>query len=327
VAFSPDSQRIVTGSEDDTARVWDAANGTNLLILKGHFGWVMSAAFSPDGQRLVTGSYDRTAKVWDAAVGRELLTLRGHARGAMSVSFSPDGQRLVTGSADHTAKVWEAAGAAQIAAWRNEEQAATQQLANAQIEQTTELGRQSMASARDSIKQWLILAPIALASGQSGAYGLDIEQIQGESQLRPRAGDVKSVGSKEFKWKEVDLKDSVLDFDAILGQVTPNSVAYAVCYIQSEEEQRGLQMLVGSQDEAKVYLNGKEVYKAALPHGTVAVQEPVPGIVLLAGLNTLVFKVVSETQFWKGSIEFKDAQGNQVKGIKVTLDPEAKNSP
>jgi hypothetical protein len=74
-------------------------------------------------------------------------------------------------------------------------------------------------------------------------------------------------------------------------------------------------------------LNGKEVYKAALPHGTVAVEETVPDIVLNAGLNTLVFKVVSETQFWKGSIELKDAQGNQVKGIKVTLDPEAKNAP
>ena len=123
------------------------------------------------------------------------------------------------------------------------------------------------------------------------------------------------------------MENYLIDFDAILGRVTPFSVAYAVCYIQSEEEQRGLQMLVGSQDEAKVYLNVKEVYKAALPHGTVAVEETVPGIVLNAGLNTLVFKVVSETQFWKGSIELKDIQGNQVKGIKVTLDPEAKNSP
>jgi hypothetical protein len=112
-----------------------------------------------------------------------------------------------------------------------------------------------------------------------------------------------------------------------LGQETIGSVAYAVCYIQSEGEQRGLQMLVGSQNEAKVYLNGREVYKAAVPHGTVAVQETVPGIDLRAGLNTLVFKVVNETQFWAGSIELQDAQGNPVEGIKVTLDPEAKNPP
>jgi hypothetical protein len=72
-------------------------------------------------------------------------------------------------------------------------------------------------------------------------------------------------------------------------------------------------------------LNGKEVYKAAVPHGTVAVQETVPGIVLKAGLNVLVFKVVNETQFWKGSIELQDAQENPVKGIKVTLDPGKKD--
>ena len=320
-AFSPDGQRIVTGGEDNTAKVWDAANGTNLLTLTGHAYWVMSAAFSPDGQRIVTGSYDLVAKVWDAASGRELLTLRGHTRGAMSVSFSPDGRRILTGSADHTAKVWQAAGAGQIAAWQHEEQVADQLLAAGQIERTAEQERQRTESARDSIKQWLILAPIALGPGQSGTDGLDKEQIGDEGQLRPKAGDATSIGGREFKWKEVEVKDNVLDFDATLGQVTLGSVAYAVCYIQSEEEQRGLQMLVGSQDEAKVYLNGREVYKAAVPHGTVAVQETVPGIVLKAGLNVLVFKVVNETQFWKGSIEFKDPQGNQVKGIKVTLEP------
>jgi len=325
-AFSPDSRRIVTGAQDNMGMVWDAATGSNLLTLKGHAGWVMAAGFSPDGERIVTGGADLVAKLWDAATGRELLTLKGHAGGAVAAGFSSNGRRILTGSTDGTAKVWETAGTEQTAAWQREEQAAAQYLAAQQIERTAEDERQRMTDARDSIKQWLILAPIALGAGQSGTEGLDIEQIETENKLRPKPGDTISIGDKEFKWKTVDLKDNVLDFDASLGQVTPRSVAYAVCYIQSEVEQRGLQMLVGSQDEAKVYLNGKEVYKAALPHGKVEVQERVQGITLNAGLNTLVFKVVNETQFWKGSIEFKDAQGNQVKGIKVTLDPEAKAS-
>jgi WD40 repeat protein/serine/threonine protein kinase len=327
VAFSPDSQRIVTGGEDNTARVWDAANGTNLLTLKGHAGWVMSAAYSPDGQRIVTGGADLVAKLWDAATGRELLTLRGHTGGVMAASFSPDGQRILTGSVDQTAKVWQAAGAGQIDVWQHEDQAADEQLASEQSERTREEDRQRLIHAHDSIKQWLVLAPIPLGTGQSGTEGLDVEQIGDEGQLKPRSGDATSIGGREFKWQAVDAKDNVLDFDATLGQVTIGSVAYAVCYIQSEGEQRGLQMLVGSQNEAKVYLNGREVYKAAVPHGTVAVQETVPGIDLRAGLNTLVFKVVNETQFWAGSIELQDAQGNPVEGIKVTLDPEAKNPP
>jgi WD40 repeat protein len=36
VAFSPDGTRIVTGSNDGTAKMWDARTGATLLDLKGH---------------------------------------------------------------------------------------------------------------------------------------------------------------------------------------------------------------------------------------------------------------------------------------------------
>src|SRR5207248_3185512 len=98
VAFSPDGQRIITGSTDQTAKVWEAGSGQELLTLKGHSGWIGSVAFSPDGQRIVTGSSDQTAKVWEAASGRELHTLKGHGAPIWSVAFSSDGQRIVTGS-------------------------------------------------------------------------------------------------------------------------------------------------------------------------------------------------------------------------------------
>ena len=99
------------------------------------------------------------------------------------------------------------------------------------------------------------------------------------------------------------------------------SVAYAICHIRSEAEQRGLQMLVGSDDEAKVYLNGKQVYKYPFERWFVADQDMVKDIALNAGMNVLVFKVVNAMDDWKGSIRFTDAQGNPVKGIKVTLTP------
>jgi WD40 repeat protein len=62
--FSPDGKRIVTGSFDETAKVWDAATGEETLTLIGHSKYVKSAAFSPDGKRIVTCSGDETAKVW-----------------------------------------------------------------------------------------------------------------------------------------------------------------------------------------------------------------------------------------------------------------------
>jgi len=62
--FSPDGTRIVTGSDDRTARVWFSDGRGQLLVLRGHEGAVNSAGFSPDEERIVTGSGDGTARVW-----------------------------------------------------------------------------------------------------------------------------------------------------------------------------------------------------------------------------------------------------------------------
>jgi WD40 repeat protein len=66
VSFSPDGRRIVSGSDDDTLKVWDAETGQEMLTLEGHSDWVRSVSFSPDGRRIVSGSDDNTLKVWDA---------------------------------------------------------------------------------------------------------------------------------------------------------------------------------------------------------------------------------------------------------------------
>jgi WD40 repeat protein/serine/threonine protein kinase len=109
VAFSPDGKRLVSGNHDQTVSVWDAASGQETLTLKGHASPVLSVAVSPDGTRIASGSWDQTAKVWDAAGGQEVLTLKGHRGPVTSVAFSPDGRRLVSGSHDQTVKVWNAA--------------------------------------------------------------------------------------------------------------------------------------------------------------------------------------------------------------------------
>ncbi|HXP63310.1 MAG TPA: hypothetical protein VN829_22605, partial [Dongiaceae bacterium] len=74
--------------------------------------------------------------------------------------------------------------------------------------------------------------------------------------------------------------------------------------------------------ESKVYLNGTQVYRFPFPRGFLPEQDAVSDITLNAGLNVLVFKVVNEDAGWTGAIRFTDAQGDPVKGISVTLDPE-----
>jgi dipeptidyl aminopeptidase/acylaminoacyl peptidase len=108
VAVTPDGARIVTGSADKTARVWDASTGAELHQLKGHDGSVLAVAVTPDGARIVTGSVDKTARVWDASTGAELYQLKGHDGSVLAVAVTPDGARIVTGSADKTVRVWDA---------------------------------------------------------------------------------------------------------------------------------------------------------------------------------------------------------------------------
>ena len=70
-AFSPDGKRIVTASQDKTARVWDAESGKPIgEPLKGHEDEVWSAAFSPDGKRIVTASLDRRRGCGSARTAR-----------------------------------------------------------------------------------------------------------------------------------------------------------------------------------------------------------------------------------------------------------------
>jgi WD40 repeat protein len=64
-SYSADGQRIVTASDDTTARLWEAESGNEIALLKGHADRVHSAAFSPEGDRVVTASSDNTARIWD----------------------------------------------------------------------------------------------------------------------------------------------------------------------------------------------------------------------------------------------------------------------
>jgi len=108
LAMAPDGQRLVSASEDGTARVWDWRSGKCLVSLE-HDGPVYDAAFSPDGKLLATADGAEQVHIFDAISFRTLHMLRGHTGPVYALAFSPDGRWLATGGGekDFTCRVWE----------------------------------------------------------------------------------------------------------------------------------------------------------------------------------------------------------------------------
>jgi WD40 repeat protein len=108
-AFSPDSTKLVTGGDDQIARVWSIPAGKQLAVLEGHTDWLNSVDFSPNGKYIVDGSMDGTARVWDWAKRKTIATIHG-IDSVGSARFDPSGRYIVTTGGtphDYAVRVWD----------------------------------------------------------------------------------------------------------------------------------------------------------------------------------------------------------------------------
>ncbi|MBY5280382.1 hypothetical protein F2Y95_00990, partial [Aphanizomenon flos-aquae CCAP 1446/1C] len=78
VAITPDGKKAVSGSDDNTLKVWDLQTGKEISTLTGHDNLVNAVAITPDGKTSISGSDDKTMKLWNLEKGTEISTLTGH---------------------------------------------------------------------------------------------------------------------------------------------------------------------------------------------------------------------------------------------------------
>jgi WD40 repeat protein len=99
---------VVTASDDNTARIWDAATGKQRRMFSLD-NWVRAIGLSLDGKVLAASSFDDAVHVWDTDTGQEIYRLAGHGRsgGHRTLGFLPDGRGLLSWGDDFYLRLWD----------------------------------------------------------------------------------------------------------------------------------------------------------------------------------------------------------------------------
>jgi WD40 repeat protein len=118
VQFSPDGQRLVTGTDAWAAQLWDVKTGRELAAFPpdaNEYDPATNAVYSPDGTRIATASWYGTVRIWQADPIALQLVLQGPSEPVLSIRFSKDSRRVVCVYQDNTASIWDVSTGSQLA--------------------------------------------------------------------------------------------------------------------------------------------------------------------------------------------------------------------
>jgi len=114
LGFSPDGSKLISGSSDNTAIIWDTGVQSGVHVpepkllhrLEGHKADIFTVVFSPDGSRAVTGSYDKDLRLWQVSDGSQIALMAGHGDKVYRLAVAPDGT-IASGDISGAILLWD----------------------------------------------------------------------------------------------------------------------------------------------------------------------------------------------------------------------------
>lgn len=109
LAWSPDSESIVSVSRDNFVHVWDPKTGQTLIRYQNHFGGAVNAAsWSPDGSRIVSGDSSGIVNIWEASTGRTRVVMKSHVGDPVNdVAWSPDNLSVAIARSSNIVQIYD----------------------------------------------------------------------------------------------------------------------------------------------------------------------------------------------------------------------------
>ena len=109
VSITFDGKYAVTGSNDNTLKLWDLLSGECLRTITPHLDYLRSLDATPDLNLVVTsgGSQDTVIKLWNYKDLEPRGELKGHSGRINVLKITPDGRKVISGSSDNSVRVWD----------------------------------------------------------------------------------------------------------------------------------------------------------------------------------------------------------------------------
>ncbi|MBN2310101.1 MAG: WD40 repeat domain-containing protein, partial [Candidatus Hydrogenedentes bacterium] len=257
VCLSADGRWALSGSWDNTLRLWEMATGKCVRTFNGHTNWIESVSLSADGRWALSASSDKTLKLWDVATGQCVRTVKWHRDDSSNVCLSPDGHCALFWSWDKRLRLWQVATGKCVQTFKGHEGRASSGCVSADGRWALS-GGSEMGGSDNTVRLWDVATGERLRTFEGHTGGVTSVCLSADGRWVLSGSEDKTVRLWELDWELEAVEPADWDEDArpyaenFLTLCTPYAGVLPKDREPSEEEIQAALTRRGRPDKARV---------------------------------------------------------------------------